>query len=234
MPKISVLMPVYNATSFLEDAILSLTCQNVSFDAVIVDDGSRDGSATLCERLCDENGIESTVYRLPNNLGATAALQYGLERCTGDYVSRMDADDVSLPGRLMAQGDYLDSHPDTVMVGTLATILDVHGRPVRVGCKLRWMPKTQMVLGRNPMIHGSVMFRRTVAMQAGGYLPCFEQAQDVSLWLRMGRYGKVFVLPEQLYGLRVHADSVSAIHRKSQRGYAMLARWAWMTGKLAC
>ena len=231
MPRISVLLPVYNAARFLPAAIESIAKQDTNdTELVIVDDGSTDGSFKVAQETTDRWGIKSQVYNLPYNTGATEALKFGLGVCDCLYVARQDADDVSFPGRLRFQAEALDHTPRVVALGTRVWILDEAGCPMRRGARMRWMPKAQIVVGRNPMYHGAVMFRREIAESVGGYLSCFEQSQDLSLWLRMAKVGRLKVLPYPLYGLRVHPGRVSVLHRERQAAYAGLARWAWWIG----
>lgn len=231
MPKISVLLPVHNAAQFLPAALGSIAQQDIQdAELVVVDDGSTDGSLDVARQAIERWGIPSQVYQLRYNVGATEALRFGLDRCDCQYVARQDADDISLPGRLRFQTEFLDNNPHVAALGTRVWILDEAGVPVRRGARMRWLPKPQILVGRNPLYHGSVAFRRDVAEQVGSYLSCFEAAQDLSLWLRMARIGRLKVLPYPLYGLRAHPGRVSVLHRDRQAAYAGLARWAWMMG----
>src|SRR3990167_124821 len=239
MPTVSVLLPVHNAVRYLPTALESVSRQpGVDFDVVVVDDGSTDGSfevATAWEEAAWEDGRirpgnSMRVYRLPYNLGVTEALRFGLDRCDCKYVARQDADDVSFAERLRFQVAFLEANPRVAAVGTRVWILDEAGVPVRHGARLRWLPRAQMLVGRNPFVHGSCCFRRDLAERVGGYLPCFEAAQDLSLWLRMGRIGRLAVMPWTLYGLRAHPGRISVSRRGRQRAYAGLARWAHFAG----
>jgi len=246
MPTVSVLLPVHNAVRYLQTALESVSRQaGVDFEVVVVDDGSTDGSFEVAETVArGESPLESNtpgqtlchlrapmrVYRLPYNLGVTEALRFGLDRCDCKYVARQDADDVSFADRLRYQVAFLEANPLVAAVGTRVWILDEAGVPVRHGARLRWLPRVQMLIGRNPVVHGSAMFRRDLAERVGGYLPCFAAAQDMSLWLRLGRFGRLAVMPWTLYGLRAHPGRISVSRRREQRGYAGLARWAHFAG----
>jgi len=246
MPTVSVLLPVHNAARYLPTALESVTRQaGVDFEVVVVDDGSTDESFELAEGVAHgKYPLESSTpgtnprllrtqvrtYRLPYNVGVTEALRFGLDRCDCKYVARQDADDVSFQDRLRYQVAFLEANPRVAAVGTRVGILDEAGVPVRHGVRLRWLPRVQMLIGRNPFVHGSCTFRRDLAERVGGYLACFEAAQDLSLWLRMGRLGRLAVMPWTLYGLRAHPGRISVSHRRVQRGYAGLARWAYFAG----
>src|SRR3990167_1361597 len=166
-------MAVHNGDRYLRQAIESVLWQDISnLSVVIVDDGSTDETAMIVsEYQGTKHGTTIRSYRLPYNLGLTAALRYGLDRCEGDYIARQDADDVSFHGRLAAQMVYLERHRQVVAVGSRVRVLDVGGSPVRCGSRLRWLPRVQLLVGRNPFYHGSVTVRRQTAARVGGFVP---------------------------------------------------------------
>src|SRR3990167_3236068 len=167
MPTVSVLIPVHNAVRYLPTALESVSRQTgVDFEVVIVDDGSSDGSFEVAEAVArGRSPLESNTpgltpstlrtqmrtYRLPYNLGVTEALRFGLARCDCKYVARQDADDVSFADRLRYQVAFLEANPRIAAVGTRVWILDEAGVPVRHGARLRWLPRAQMLVGRNPV-----------------------------------------------------------------------------------
>src|SRR3990167_6679402 len=152
MPTVSVLLPVHNAVRYLPTALESVSRQTgVDFEVVVVDDGSSDGSFEVAEQHQD---CPVRVYRLPYNLGVTKALRFGLDRCDCKYVARQDADVVSFDDRLRYQVAFLEAHPKVAAGGARVWILDEAGVPVRHGARLRWLPRAQMLVGRNPFVHG--------------------------------------------------------------------------------
>lgn len=228
MPRLSVLLPMFNASRFLDHCLQSLAAQTCTdWQLVVVDDGSRDDSVDRvhCWRTLLPHPVK--IHRFPFNLGLTRALHYGLALCDSEYVARHDADDTSDARRLATQVAHLDAHPACVLVGSRVRLIDESGESIRLGSRFRWFPSFQMQFGRNPLIHGSVMFRRAVAERAGGYLLCFEYAQDFSLWKRMARHGRIAILPQTLYQLRIHPCRMSATKQNQQRAFAQLARWTY-------
>src|ERR1019366_340716 len=120
MPKVTVLMPVYNAMPFLPMAIESILAQSLlAFELLIVDDGSTDGTCAYVESLHDYR--IRVLRRTHEGLGAT--LNAGLELCNSEYIARMDGDDVMHPHRLEAQLEYLVSNPNVCMVGSQVELL---------------------------------------------------------------------------------------------------------------
>lgn len=215
--KISVLLPAYNAEATIRQAIASVS---EAAQIVVVDDASTDNTLTVAASCYHFAPVE--IVRLFSRLGVTGALLAGMRHCEGDYIARQDADDISLPGRLRIQAQYLDEHPGVVLAASRT--LRVSDRGTRIGCRVRWFPAAQLWL-RNPIIHGSAMMRRESVERVGGYREPFGLAQDLDLWLRLRRVGRLHILPDVLYASRQHAGQVSLSHRAEQRAYAALARW---------
>ena len=232
LPDVSVLMAVFNGMPFLPMALASISVQaGINTEVILIDDASTDGSPEFMEAWAAYQPFPHWIIRHGRNVGLTRSLAEGLSVCHGRYVARQDADDVSLPGRLAMQARYLESHRGIAVVGSSYQIINERGELVRHGCQARWFPKAQMLLGRNPLAHGSAMFRREWALAAGGYRETFKRAQDLDLWLRMSQFGTVKILPQELYALREHPGRVSQTDRGEQAAYAQLARWAQWTGR---
>ena len=134
MPKISVIMPAYNAERYIREAIDSILRQTWSdFELIIIDDGSTDSTAAIIAGYTDNR-----IRFCPNaqNMGVAATLNRGLELACGAYVARMDADDISLPERFAKQAAYLDAHPNVTVWNSDRAVLrrkrDRHPVP---GCR---------------------------------------------------------------------------------------------------
>ncbi len=201
---ISVLMPVYNAAATLAEALQSLERQTLGdYEGIAVDDGSSDESAAMLEAWA-ERDRRWRVLHIPHG-GILAALNAGLAACHAPLVARMDADDLSHPLRLEKQAAYLESHPETGVVGCL-----VAGFPpgqVREGFRIymEWLNSLvtdadmrREMFVESPLAHPSVMFRREVVAQAGGYQE-HGWPEDYDLWLRLYLAGVGFgKVPEML------------------------------------
>ena len=233
MPQVSVVMPVRNAERFVSQAISSLLIDWMLFDCeiLIVNDASTDGTGAILSAFEQWQTSPIRVHHHGTHEGVTDCLNLGVRLSEGKYIARQDADDISLPGRLSIQARYLDSHPDTVLVASRVQIIDETGAIIRRGCQARWFPITQIHLGRNPIVHGSVMFRRDAYEAAGGYRGTWEYAQDMDLWLRMAKVGRVKILPQDLYQLREHSGRISIQKQEQQVAFASLARWASVRAK---
>lgn len=212
-PKVSVLMAVYNAEKYLPEAVDSILGQSFTdFECLIVDDGSTDHSLEIINSYRDPR-IE--VVRNPRNLGLTRTLNRGLDLARGEYIARMDSDDVSLPERLDRQVAYLDAHPQVGVCGTWAKDIDSRGvvtgvRETPVGKDLEreyWRP--------SPIIHPSAMIRRSHLGRLR-YDERIPYAQDFDLWLRIRAEHKLGNLPKHLLLYRVHRESITFSRRDDQ------------------
>src|ERR1700678_3713440 len=118
-PRVSVLLPCYNGESYLEEAARSILDQSfIDFELIVIDDGSYDSSSEILARLSAED-VRMRVITKPNG-GIVSALNAGLALCRGEYVARMDADDIAFRNRFEFQVKYLDDHPECVLVGGYA------------------------------------------------------------------------------------------------------------------
>ncbi len=222
-PRISVVMSVYNGAAHLEEAIKSILEQTyANFEFIIVNDGSTDASGEILQKIDD---CRIRVITNPSNLGLTKSLNIGSNAARGEYIARMDADDLSLPHRLERQLEFLEKNPDYALVGSSYYQIDEHGRirsliEVLTGdADLRAGLRQQNWFG-----HGSVMLRREALRQAGGYDEEFAYAQDYDLWLRLSEQFKLANLAEPLYCWRATASCLSHRQSREQEHFAGLAR----------
>jgi glycosyltransferase involved in cell wall biosynthesis len=204
MPALTVLMPVFNGARYLRASIDSVLGQTFEdFELLIVDDASTDESLAIARSYTDHR---LRVIAHDRNRGLSASLNHGLEVAATEFIARQDQDDLSSPARLAAQHAFLQDHPDVALLGSQALVIDAGGRPLAPidrcleAVTIRWYG-----LFDNPFVHSSVMFRRSVALQYGG----FEGfSQDWALWSRiMDRHG-VANLRERLVTYRAHESSI--------------------------
>lgn len=219
-PRLSVLLPTYNARDHIETCLDSLRRQTFQdFEIVVVDDGSTDGTI---EYLRDVDDVRLFV-RSNTGDGLPGALNYGLERARGEYVARQDADDLSYPERFARQVDVLDANPDVALIGTAIHLIAPDGskRSTRVPPA---EPDLDSLLEKNRFVHGSVTFRRDDVLAAGGYDTGFEYTEDYDLWLRLAGDHTLRNLQTPLYALRVHDDSIYGARLRTVKLYGYFAR----------
>lgn len=215
VPKVSILLPCYNAAETLDEALDSLALQSLrDYELVAVDDGSNDSTPEKLRQRA-ENDPRLRVLALPHG-GIIAALNAGLAACRGEYVARMDADDRAHPARLEKQLIYLEDHPEVAVLGCR-----VAGFPpdqVREGFRiyLQWQNallsdaeiRREMFV-ESPVAHPSVMVRRQWLEEVGGYQE-HGWAEDYDLWLRLYLAGARFAkLPEILLEWRERPERLT-------------------------
>jgi glycosyltransferase involved in cell wall biosynthesis len=218
MPTVTVLMSVYNGAKYLRYSIETILTQTFSdFEFIIVDDGSIDQSLDIAKSYRD-NRIR--ILRNRTNLGLTRSLNKGLNIAKGQYVARMDADDISEPERLEKQVQFLTANPRYVLVGSRFLVIDADDRVInqmQPACDHETL-MTYFIMG-NPIAHGSAMFRNCFGLR---YNPDIPFAQDYDLWTRISRKGLVANLPCYLYRWRTHTQSICAQYNKDQTRLAEL------------
>jgi glycosyltransferase involved in cell wall biosynthesis len=200
-PKVTVLMSVYNDQGYLHEAVHSILNQTFTdFEFLIIDDGSAEPVAQAVGSDLDER----IVIRRQTNRGLTRSLNRGLLWSSGQYVARMDADDVSLPSRLEAQVKELDAHPNLTLVGTFFDIIDGAGDVLET--KVLFTDpiyRLWRLQFHNNYGHGSMMMRKQAIMDAGMYDESLSYAQDYDLWSRVSAKTNSSVIPEVLYRYRL-------------------------------
>lgn len=207
-------MPVYNAEAFLRESIDSILNQSFAeFEFLIINDGSTDQSETIIKSYTDKR------IRLINNdtnLKLITTLNKGIELAKGEYIARMDADDISHPDRLKKQFEFLESHPE---IGICGTWFESIGQNKSV---LKYPQDDTMIrikmLYQCPFCHPSVMIRKTILAENNlKYNPNFAHAEDYELWTQLSRFTKFANIPEVLLKYRLHEANVSNKHSKEQR-----------------
>jgi glycosyltransferase involved in cell wall biosynthesis len=222
-PKVTVLMPAYNAEKYIGEAIRSVLAQTFrDFELLIVDDGSRDGTQDVV-RSFDDPRIRLLCRK---RAGISAALNAGLETARGQYIARFDADDICMPARLMRQVLFLDGHPAYVVAGSDAEYVSEEGAHLfTFSCAGHTNREIFDNLYKNcPFIHSSVMFRKAAVIEAGGYSLHAHNFEDYLLWVQLLRSGKCMNLPEVLLKVRINPDSVTIDERWRGRRFRRLKR----------
>ncbi|MEK7227475.1 MAG: glycosyltransferase [Patescibacteria group bacterium] len=207
MPKISVVMPVYNGGKYLCEAIDSILNQSFKdFEFIIVNDGSKDKTEEIIKSYKDERII---YVKNTSNKGLSASFNIGIRIARGAYIARMDADDVSIYERFSTQLSFLESHAEIGIVGSSAILIDKDGRflkkyyrPVR-HMEIKWAS-----LFSTPLIHPTVMARAEV-LKENPYDETMTSSEDYELWSRLLFERSVIFanIPEPLLYYRVFQES---------------------------
>lgn len=221
--KVSIIMPVYNNQDYIKEAIESIIAQSFKeWELIIINDASTDNTPNIIKSYKDKRIKNITNFK---NEGVAASLNKGLKIAEGEYIARIDSDDICLPNRFELQIEFLDNNPKTVIVGSNAEIINYSGDVLSITD----LPTTDidirnMLFVRNPLIHPSVMFRKKILDKTGNYNVKFNGAEDYELWFRMLKFGKAYNFKKPLIKRRVHDNVVTKKFRYKVEARAMLAR----------
>lgn len=219
MPTISVILPVYNGTLYVKEAIDSILSQSFTdFELIIINDGSKDASGSVIQAINDPR----IRFLQQENRGLAVTLNIALGMAQGEFIARQDQDDISLPDRFAKQLDFLNRHADIDIVGSYIEMmrdtgetLRLHREPVSVAAI-----KFHSLFG-TPFAHPAVMMRAEF-LKKNEIRYSEIPAQDYELWVRMLNCGaKGANIPEALVRYRVHPQSDS--HVQGQR-HALMAK----------
>jgi glycosyltransferase involved in cell wall biosynthesis len=223
IPKVSVLMSVYNGSQYLRESIESILNQTFTdFEFIIINDCSTDNTWEILNEYAIQDQ-RLVLISNPENLGLTKSLNKGLQVAKGEYIARQDADDISLPQRLETQASLLNKHSDIALVSCNIEIINSEGCPIEKyhrSCEsdlVGWYLLFYNHLGG----HSQVIFRRDIVMNLGGYCENYRYAQDYELWCRIVKVGKIVILPEFLLQQRRHNQSISLVKALEQDAYAL-------------
>jgi len=229
-PKISVIMPVYNAAQFLRESIDSILRQTFTdFEFIIINDGSTDESQAIIDMYAQR---DSRIVALKqSNSGVVATANKAISLAKGTYIARMDADDISMPDRLRQGVAILDSQPKTILVCSSFEIINEDGEfqykdIVAPG-------DTQIKLSlylRNPIANGSTLIRKSSLIEAGLFDNVF--AEDFNMWIKLSPLGNFESTGTVLYRWRMNASGLTLSNNelsmsKAQEYIASL----WVTNK---
>ncbi|WP_110186270.1 glycosyltransferase family 2 protein [Pokkaliibacter plantistimulans] len=218
MPKVSVVLPVFNAAPYLNqciDSILNQTLQNI--ELVIVDDGSTDESVDIARSYLEK---DRRVRLLQNkkNMGLINILNRAPEICQSKYIARMDADDWSVPERLLLQCDYLDANSEIDVVGSWIKLFGGRNEVWHYRAQNDFI-KALLLFKNNGMPNNSIVVRRELLEQFK-YDSSYIHVEDAEFWTRVmiERPDVRFAnLPKVLTHYRIHNTQVSEKHRDVQQ-----------------
>jgi len=204
-PAISVFMPVHDAAAYLDESVASILGQSdPDFEFVIVDDASTDGSRAILRRWARRDP-RIRLVESDRRLGITGAPNLAVGESRASLCARMDADDVAHPDRLRRQRLVLGADPSVALVGTLGVGIDHQGRALRPRDRWRLLRRGPLA----PFIHATIMFRRALFLEIGGYRAECTIWEDADLCRRLAQHGRVMVLPAALYRYRLHSASTT-------------------------
>ncbi len=209
MPKISIIMPVYNSAVYLKDAIDSILNQTFSdWEFIIINEfGSNDGSKEIVKQYASVDN-RFVLIQNESKLGISESMNVGLKTATGEYIARMDADDISLPKRFEKQIEYMDKHSEIVMCGVKVEIFGSN--------TFEWKLETNPdklatnILFYSPSVHPTIMIRKSFLDKYGiKYNKDYKASEDYDLFSQICRYGKVANMNEVLFRYRIMENNAT-------------------------
>jgi glycosyltransferase EpsE len=210
-PLISIVMPVRNASLFLMEAVESIRNQTYNnWELIAVDDCSFDDSYEILRRF-SKRDKRIKLFRNKKCLGVSATANFALKRAKGNFIARMDADDVSFPDRLEKQLIYLQKNKKVVVIGGQCDLID--GRGIKMGEKV-FPIRTKDI---KKMIFSSIPLQQPTLMVNCHLLPSDFQwydskqkvAEEVDLLFRFFQYGQVHNLKDKVLFYRIHGENTS-------------------------
>lgn len=211
LPTISILLPVYNAGQYLRVCLNSILAQTYSnWELIAINDASTDDSLDILRHYADIDP-RIRIYSNPKNRGIATSLNRAISLARGQYLARIDADDIMYPHRLTRQLHYLRTHPNTVIVGGQCTTIDNQGHLTG----LKSFPTQhdniyQLAFLRSPVQHPAIMINRTlVPTRFTWYHTSCVPAEDLDLYFRLFEYGRFANLSSRVIKYRQHSNSLS-------------------------
>lgn len=226
-------MPVYNGALYLKEAIDSILQQTYTdFEFLIINDGSTDDTEAIIASYSDKR----ICLINQRNAGVSAALNHGIQLAKGAYIARMDADDICMPTRLEEQMNFLDTHPEYIMIGSDADYMDKDGQFVfhysntghsneEINKRVNWITC--------PFLHSAVIYKKDAVLAAGTYDENAYLFEDHFLWIKLIKMGKVANLNKALISVRLNPSSVTIDQRDCSADYLNIKNKAIQTGLLS-
>ena len=234
MPKVSVIMGIYNCADTLSEAIESIINQTFKdWEVIMCDDGSLDRTLEIAQMYAQKyDNIK--VYRNEKNMGLNYTLNHCLKYITGQFVARMDGDDISLPERFEKELDFLIKHPEYAIVSCNMLYFDAQG--IFMTGKAKGEPSLDSIVKRTPFCHAPCMVRREAFEAVNGYSVSDKllRVEDWHLWIKMYAKGyKGYTLEEPLYLMRDDRNAVSRRKFKYRVNESYVGHFAIQTLKLS-
>lgn len=214
-PLLSVVLPVYNGRKYLAEALQSVLGQSFTdFELLVIDDGSSDSSGEVVKQFKD---ARIQLIENPANMGLVPTLNKGLSLCRGDFIARMDADDICEPDRFAKQIAFFQAHPEIDIVGSAIRFFGAISNPYVFTFPSEHESIRVALLFYCSLAHPALMFRRSLVQEGDwGYSDDFRHAEDYHLWSRLLLRRRAANLTGCLLNYRLHQKQVSSANSNKQ------------------
>jgi glycosyltransferase involved in cell wall biosynthesis len=233
--KVSVLMACYNASKYIKNTIYSVLSQTYEdFEFVIVDDGSKDNTVDIIKKIKDIDGRIILIEK--KHSGLANSLNVGIKASKGDWIARIDADDICRADRLNVQFDFANNTNNVVFVGSDCIEFDCNSYAYNSIVTKYPVSNSSLVNSlqtvRKFPPHSSAFFLKSAAMKVGCYRERFKLSQDRDLWLRLSEVGSIFSISKPLVLIRNHGGQLSKTNTNMhQKIYAIMATVSYFIRK---
>jgi glycosyltransferase involved in cell wall biosynthesis len=208
-PLISVVMATFNEPpDYITQSIQSILNQTLSdFELLLIDDSTNMDTVITIDSMAQRDK-RIKVIRSSQRIGFVPALNIGLKQAQGEYIARMDGDDISLPNRFELQISYLKNNPDIAVAGGAMHIINEKGEIIsHRNYATRFYKIKLYALIRSPLAHPTVMIRKNIIEKELYYDEFFRKAEDIELWLRLMKTGhKISNMPNKILLFRISAN----------------------------
>lgn len=186
-PRVSVVVPAYNISAYIQSALVSLQQQSLcDFEVLVVDDGSTDNTANIIDAFCQQDARFRLLKKA--NGGLSSARNYGIKFAQSDYIALLDGDDLYEPDKLLSHVNVLERHPDVGVVYSASKVIRNDGTLsfMRLSGKPIMSDPLLSLLCKNFVGHGSnAVFRRCLIDEIGEFDECLASSEDIDFWLRI-------------------------------------------------
>lgn len=218
MPKVSILVSTYNDCLTLEESLKSIRDQTFKdFECLVINDASVDATRELLDGISRDDQRFVIIHNTLNK-GLVCNLQALLEKASGEYIARLDTDDVWVQAtKLEEQVALLDLHPSLGLVGTGALAESVNQKQSYViRPRVQDSDIRKEMLFHNPFVHSSILARKSCVVEVGGYRDVYPHVEDYDLWLRLGAISEFANIPTPLVLYRVRLGSITEQNNEQQ------------------
>lgn len=224
-PLVSVIMSEYNTnTELLEESIKSILTQTYSnFELIIIDDCGKNNVKNISDEFNDDR---IKVYKNNRNSGLVYSLNKAIEKAKGKYIARMDTDDYSYPDRLKKQVEFMEKNKKYDIIGGNADLYD--GRDIWGGTSGYGEITVKKMLNGCPLIHPSVMYKKNVIVDIGGYQN-YNRCEDYATWIEAVVQGyKIYKIPDILTKYHLSPEDYKKRTLKTRKGFFKMLKFQYI------